>query len=234
MNRYVYRWLLSLFCAVLFSSCTGPNQFLSVQIEPSFKNHKDEFKKAVAIAPNIIWIEKVKDAEGQLLLKEEREELIHRLLEKNAQRAGIDLSVISPLNLEATQVSYFNELLPLKEQILQSNFLQETSSRAKFNMFIFQPSYYQGTFTTVPILDSEYSWLSEEYETPYFIFQGLIVKKKYRFLKSNWRNLYFAVIVDVEKGEIVYREVRGFKDRPSKTHLNGIFYDSFNIIRRLR
>lgn len=226
-RKIFYVYLVISMCA-----CTGRHQFLVVETESSFKKHKKEFRKAIAIDPDIIWIEKVKDAESQLLQKEDREELIHALLEKNAALAGIDLQVISPLNLKADQVSYFNELLPLKEQILQSNFLQETSTKSKFRLF--KPSYYKNSFKIAPILDSEYSWLAEEYGTPYFLFQGLIVRKEKVILQPNWRNLFFAIMVNVERGEIVYREIRGFETPPQSTHLNGIFYDSFNIIRRVR
>lgn len=232
MRSIVSTWFINIGLLLILPSCLGFDQYVSVQTESSFKRHKDEFTKAVSIDPDIIWIQKVKDQESQLLQREDRETLIHSLLQKNAKRAGIDLAVISSQNLKPDQVSYFNDLLPLKEQILQSNFLQETSLKRKSGKI--NPSIYRSIFETPPIIDSEYSWLAEEYGTPYFLFQGLIVSKKYQLLSSNWKNLYFTLIVNVERGEIVYREVRAFTTKPAPNHLNGIFYDSFNIIRRLR
>ena len=120
---------------------------------------------------------------------------------------------------------YFNDLLPLKESIMQSMGLQEVRSQKhskKKSSFIYPP-YLE--FDKKFQLPTHFSRLAKKYGTPYFSLHGLLVAKDGRD-----KMLYYTVCVNVEISEIVYREIRLVRKKPRPLFLDAIIYDSFHIL----
>ena len=109
-------------------------------------------------------------------------------------------------------------------------------------------------FKQTPILSSAYSYLSDKYGTPYFSLHGTItvIEKKsmiglvYFFIpftipygivymsNPNAHTYYYHVVVNVETGEMLYREVRYLKRKAVNSVLDGMVYDSFRILKKAR
>ena len=226
MNPTHFIWFL---CFTSLFGCATKGM-LQVESIPSQERSKDPIEKILLIDPDVVSLENVKDREDMILKTEVRQQEFMTLLEENAEKAKIDLEIVSQENLTPTQVSYFNDLQPLKETIWQANFLQEANTKRKIGSYF--SSYSKRTFTKQIVLDSEHSWLAEEYGTPYFLLSGIIYDKEWRLFRSNWNNFLFCILVDVERGEVIYREIRKFELAPNRTHLNSVLFDAFHLMQK--
>ena len=96
-------------------------------------------------------------------------------------------------------------------------------------------------YKNAPKIASHFSHLAEIYGTPFFAIQGVSFQTNEKtndedldgvpsaFLVDN-ETLYYTVIADVSKSEIVYREFRQVNSEATESNLNSIIYDSFRII----
>ncbi|MEM7370195.1 MAG: hypothetical protein AAF587_16425 [Bacteroidota bacterium] len=185
------------------------------------------------IDPDLILFEDYSSRENMILDQEIKEGNILTILKKNALLAKIDLEIYSPVSLKKNQITYFNYLLPLKEKLLQANFHQEISTKRRRGGII-SPVSSNRVFEEQIILDSDLSWLKEEYNTKYFMIMGLIGNKNTKVFRTYYQNLYFIILLDIERAEVMYREVRKFNAKHNPGELNGVLFDSFNLIKKLK
>jgi len=219
-------------CLLLFLS-SGCSITGSLLINRSEDPHRVEAQKVVSIQPTYFSRSLLNEDPNPILSMEQERATFETLLTKNAERAGIELDIYSPSQLQATDVDYFNDLLPLKQTILLANDLQDVDTRYKRGG-AFAP--YTRTFRKPITLPVQYSALAEKYGTPYFSLQGLFDLEGRR--RSSLRNLskheilFYHVVVDVVKSEVIYRELRVMSKKPNESNLGVILYDSFSIFRK--
>lgn len=168
---------------------------------------------------------------------------LNNILFRNAKKNDIALQIIDTERMQTDDDTYFHHLAPLKREILQASFLQKftnkkgrTPVKQVFNIH-----------ENAPAIDSKYSYLAAQYDTPYFAVQGITMHRKPKngklmllvtapplgiasFFSPEVDTYYYTIIADVVQAEIVYREVRKVDAPASDTNLNALIYDSFKII----
>jgi len=239
--------MLSILCYI--TACSGN---LFIEKSPNHTQEAHKIYKLVSIEPNFTLIDNRKSSYKSYNKSMVGEKNFGEILFKNAQKNGIRLQVVDANQLtDSLADDYFNHLLPLKQQILNANFLQNVTFDGKrfpigevFTNFI---NVERQTFVNTPSLPSNYSFLAEIYHTPYFAVHGLVSVIKANKVQWLWLLLfppvgihkafvpdvytyYYAVVVNVESSEILYREIRSLNDLANNSNLNAIIYDSFNIL----
>ncbi len=235
--------LLSVFMATNF----GCSSVLQIERQENFTLKSDKAKYIISINPSfkVLLNSKGKRTKKQNSYTDSKrqEKRFNELLTDNAKKNGITLNVIDTDLLENNDASYFKYLAPLRKEILQVNYLQDfkdiNTSPSKSNST--ETFYLEG-----PKISTQYSHLAEIYGTPFFAIQGISYqktihtnssesilsssKKLLPSISSNDETLFFTVIADVARSQIVYREYRKIDANASETNLNSIIYDSFKII----
>lgn len=245
MDKVFFRYVLLMFIIPLLNSCATFSK-LFIEKDPTFVvNEENKIQKIVSIMPSVYILDpKQKKSFKELKKTINKLDLFEASLKENAKRNKIELQIISSNNLKANDVDFFNDLRPLRDQIVLSNIYQN----AELNIKGVKGNYFKAPtqyFKTLPRISPDFNKLVEKYKTKYFSVNG-IFSIDGRFKASNFFNLiflppnsfntnaetyYYTIIVDVEKSEIVYREIRGIDELVFKTNLDGILYDSFNIIK---
>lgn len=232
--------------ALLLQSCAGGA--ILVESEEQFSQSPPQIKKIVSIQPDFLSIDKRKKVEDVVLDSEELEATFQKYLVQSAEKNGIELEILAPNTLKSNQIDYFNTLLPLKEKVLFANSRQNVSintyknARAKNKIKALRGIYkYDLEF------DLDFVGLEKKYGTPYFSINGMISIRKRSanrwvwlflfppsainsFLRGGYENIYYHVLVDVNRSEILYRELRSFDDPLTESTLKSMLYDSFNIL----
>lgn len=236
----------------LSQSCARKNGSMIVERNATFVRG-DRIQKIVTIDPSLLHLNTRKSREDIYLKSDVRESKFNERLRANATKAKIELEVIDRDELGSSNVDYFNNILPLKRQILSANFLQEVESnkqkRSRTTFFTLRSAPVTRSFEVNPVFDPAYGKLSDTYGTPYFAIHGLInVIERYRnpnFLLAlfppAWvlvallprsQFIYYSVLVDIESGEVLYREVREVKGPSNTTNLDAVLFDSFQGMKR--
>lgn len=242
--------ILSFFLAILYvlslQSCASGG--VLVQKPENTKAQPILYEKVISIEPDIVIIDQRKNVEDYVLDTETQEELYQKYLVESAAKHNVKLEVYAPNTIKAEEVDYFNSLLPLKKHILFAMSQQEAKvEEVDYNGNKYKLYAEHVWFQNHLEFDASYGHLAEKYGTPYFSLHGLISYKKRKIRKWIWlaifppiginsffrktsETLYYHVVVDVVKGEIVHRELRSFRDQLSDNALQAILYDSYNIL----
>lgn len=239
---------LKMTCALLvLVVLSGCGTVLQIERHQSFNLKKNRTRQIVSINPSF----KISGHTGQKnsrkgdayseVLKNER--LLNELLKNNAKKNGIVLQIMDTDDLQNNDGAYFKYLAPLRKEILQVNYLQD------FKEINEAPVKANGTgifYEQGPKISTHYSHLAEVYGTPYFAIQGV----SYQTANGNNENasvlisdegslpavsassdlLYFTLIADVSRSQIVYREYRNVGADVSESNLSTVIFDSFKII----
>jgi len=245
MKKKFRKYILLILIFPMLNACSTFNK-LFIEKDKSFVNNKENsIKKIVAIMPTMYVIDPKKKSSYKKLKKTiNKLDAFEASLKENAKLNKIELQIVSANNLNTNDVDFFNVLKPLRDQIILSNIYQnpELSSKGIKGNYFKAPMNY---FNTLPRISPDYSKLVEKYKTKYFSVNGvfsldgrfkasnffsLLILPPYAF-KTNAETYYYTIVVDIEKSEIVYREIRGIDELVLKTNLDGILYDSYNIIK---
>ncbi|MEM7658334.1 MAG: hypothetical protein AAF399_19565, partial [Bacteroidota bacterium] len=237
----------------LGSSCARRNGSMIVERNANFvEGHR--IQKIVTIDPSLLHLNTRKSKEDIYLKSDVREAKFNERLLANAEKAKIDLEVIDRDELLSSGVDYFNDILPLKRQILSANFLQEVESDQKkgsrTSFFSLRSAPVTRSFSINPVFDPGFGKLSDRYGTQYFAIHGLInvIDRTTRPNLCCWllfppiiffdllvprsQFIYYSVLVDIQSGEVLYREVREVKGNSGTTKLDAVVYDSFKGMKR--
>ena len=244
-NYFIIGTLLFVMLNAL-SSCSG-----SLHIEKSltYQEEASEMQKIVTIEPNFENLDTRQPKLKRLIEQKDYEKRFNQLLIANSEKNQIQLLLIDAQNLNPKDNNYFNHLLPLKQHILSTNFNQDVLYKRKTNVSLFKPKSH--FFEETPQISSEYSWLANEYQTPYFAIHGLVSASKQPntkwlwmllfpplamnyFLSENTNIYYYMIVVNVKTSQIIYREVRHVQGSLSSENLNAMLYDSFKVLKKNR
>jgi hypothetical protein len=83
----------------------------------------------------------------------------------------------------------------------------------------------------LPILDAKYAALTKTLGTPYVASSICVVGNKDATRLDKGRRLLLHIVVNINTGKTVFREVREMSGFPNDTRLKGAIYDSFNILK---
>lgn len=245
MKNINFKYIYLLCISVLFLvSCSS---LLQIERQKDFSLRPVKIKQIVSINPSFKMLvinkkngKSVKGNSYAELVQKERK--FNQILVENAQKNGIVLQIIDTDDLQIEDAEFFDYLAPLRKEILQVNYLQD------FKMINAAPSKERNAeifYENAPKISTHYSHLAEVYGTPFFAIQGVYYETNDNQSGENGGNipsnylpnfvsdketLYFTLIADVSKSEIVYREYRQVSSDASVTNLNSIIYDSFKII----
>jgi hypothetical protein len=215
---------------------------MQVERQEDFALNPSKIKQIISISPTFKTVKtsqkgkNIKTNKYSESVKQERK--FNQILTNNAKKNGIALQIFDTDDLRLTDAEYFQYLAPLKKEIILANRLQQfkdiNDSPAKQRNFEF-------FYKNAPKIASHFSHLAEIYGTPFFAIQGVSFQTSEKtkdddlegvpsaFLVDN-ETLYYTIIVDVAKSEIVYREFRQVNSEANESNLNSIIYDSFRII----
>lgn len=196
-----------------------------VEASNSFYGQGKSIQKIISINPEFQVVSSNTSGEKLVELSALKQAEFFQQLQENARKFKIELVIFDPSLPENSPSDYFNDLLPLKEAVMQNMRLQEVESdkHPKKSSKMRNPPYrkFRKTFQ----LPTRFSHLTQKYGTPYFALHGLISAK----YKGN-QLLYYTIWVNVESSEIIYREIRVLPNKARPLILNTIIYDSFHIV----
>ena len=210
-----------------------------------------EITKMVSIDPNFMVVDVRKSAESAYLRSDQFEDNLNVLLIKNADRFDIDMKLIDSDKLGINNLNYFNDLMPLRQQVMHANFTQavpydEKASKGRGDGSAFKVAI--NYFEQPPLISSSYSHLSEDFGTPFFAVHGVYSQieahgiRDYvllfilpplgivELLRQSSTTYFYHIVVNVETGETIYREIREADSRAGKDNLDAMIYDSFKIL----
>lgn len=202
-------------------------------------------QKMVSIDPEYIRVDTRKSEEAAYINSDKFEPTFNEILERNARRRNIQLNVIDSDQLGQENIRFFNELQPLKEHILRTNFrldVQYADEGQRASAFRPAIKY----LDTPPVISSRFAHLAEVYGTPYFAVHRVFSEVRPQsqrwlllfflpplgvasFFKPETDTYYYQIVTNVVTGETIYREARRANSRAGKNNLEAMIYDSFLI-----
>jgi len=238
----IFSFSFLLIFSLIFSACRGALQVDRVR---DFKSRKTNIGKIVCIDPDFELLTTTgnRKTERQYKRASAKEIQLNNILVRNARKNNLTLELVDTERLLPSNMDYFSQLAPLKHEILQVSFLQDFLNRKKRRN---QQKVFN-RYENGPIIASHFSYLADQYNTPYFAVQGITTHRKPNkgrlillltappfgiadFFSPEADTYYYTIIADVVRAEIVYREIRKVDAPASDTNLNALVYDSFNII----
>lgn len=205
---------------LLVSSCSN---FVTVEKSEELVQNKKSIKKVVCIAPDIICFNNDIFSGFDSKKTLEMQSFFISNLQKHGKRAAdFEFEIFHPLLKDAKLTSnYFDYLLPLKAEILETIFSRENEvDRDHFRSS--GKAIQKSVFADAPKISPEYAHLSKTYGTPYFAWYGV--------LSSNNLSVIILTIVNVETMQVTEREVIYLRKSIGKRSLPALIYDSFIYI----
>lgn len=234
------------FVLFLLSSCSYNK--MTIQKTDDFSK-VENIDKLVIIDPFYFHADERKKSKKNLFKSYDMEINFVDVITKSANQAKLPIEVVSGETLKATDVDYFNDIIPLKDDIFYAfaNYEAQKSSNSKVkkgrNMYKPANTFYKNELE----VGSRYSHLKDKYGTPYFSVTGVInIKEKasvnivtmivafpieiINALTTNNSSLYYNFVVNVETGNLIYKEIREFDAPLTKENMSAVVFDSFKIL----
>lgn len=234
----------ALILLLLLQSCGGKRTAtVFIQNEKKYYDLAPDIKKIIAIEPEFLWVDQKEEIEQVVLDSENLSAQFQQKLVSNAAVNGIELEIWAPNTLERKDVVYFNQLLPLKTAILTANSLQELESEKYKSSGYFAFTLIKAAYRQELEFDPDFESLAKKYGTPYFSLNALLTYPKTIPLKSSSsrpgprpvkvrpETLYYHVLVDVVRSEIIYREVRLYPKSLDIKSLQDILEHSYKMLK---
>ncbi len=211
--------LLLLLAIFITTAC---NEFIIVQRSEDFATDTEEINKLICVAPKARILNEEKDQVIDLKKQARLTDILSNQIKKSAKRTDINLEIAQIANNE-DKVSFYNDLLQLKNEMLLANNLQST----QFN-FQSRPNnntIQEKVFVYPPSIKHEFAQFSEKYGTPYYSFIGLF--------KQDSDFIFYHVMVNTNTAQTVFREITRVGSRHMRnTTISQLVYDSFSRIKK--
>ncbi len=206
--------------ASIFSGCVS---VVKVQKSEDYIKDKSSVKKVICIAPELVYFKGSNLSAIDFKKTFDYQSFLFKRLEKySSKAANFKFEIYHPLYSDTLGADYFNSLLPLKSELLETLFERDIN--------VNNPQYIRSlntvqksVFAEPPKISPEYAYLSSIYGTPYFSWYGIVT--------SNGLSVVTFVIVNVETTEVVVREIIFANKRINKRNLPPLIYDSFTLIK---
>lgn len=242
--RHIYLLLL-----LFIYGCKTEQHFI-VKSE-KFTKLNSSIDKIVMIEPDYIYKDVRKDNAIQYFKSHEKEEKFHKTIVNNGRKNDVEVLIQDKSSIGNTDNSYYESLMPLKNEILYSIVLSEQGSNSKKyrhrkkQKLAFAPN--NKEYKMNPIVDASYAELIAEYETKYFATAGVssvISKPQVNYMQlvlflptavhtlvPKRSSVYYFSLTNVESGEVVYQEIRYCAEKMNETNLNVYLYDTFKYLK---
>ena len=200
---------------LLFAGCRGT---ISIQQSEGFVASRSEMPKIICISPRFYYEEDAKNYElkkNQRILKGMKKDIV-----KFAKRNKLNVE-IRDLDENANS-EFYHDLLGLRQNMLAVNFNQQTplnfsrsgkSNKIQKNILVYPPR-----------ISHDFITYSKTYGTPYFSYIGIYASRR--------KLLLYHVMVDTDKGETVYREIKTVKSKVNTKIMAQMVYDSYAMLKK--
>jgi hypothetical protein len=217
----VKKLILMLLGITLLTSCYGPTRYIQIHKSENFAEEKKSIKKVVCISPNITIYTNYDlddtDFERTLAIKN----FFFKNLMKYNKASKFEYVIYNPSDQENTDASFYNDLLPLKSDLLQASLIRENPLNAKNSGRNNRVT--KTVFAAPSRIAPEFSSLSKQYGTPYFSWYGIF--------SAQGKTVSIYLLVNVETSEMVYHEMKRISKRANRRNLPPLIYDSFKMMR---
>lgn len=233
MRKHIYLIIL----VVFFSSCS--NKYQSITTSKNLANDKS-LDKIVIIEPYFVYKDFTDKNVYKYFKSSDKDEEYRKILKKEAKKLKVNIETYDKNNLKGDETFYFNDLIPLKNEIMINLSKLDIDSKEDKKSKTQQ-------YKDEPVIDPKYSKLMDELGSKYFATTGIVsLKDKPRI---NWamiaippimlhtfqpykESIYYFVLANVESGEIVYQEVRYHNEKMTKTNMSIYTYDTLKKIKK--
>lgn len=203
-----------------YSSCIS---VVKIQKSEEYIKQKNDVKKIVCISPDIVCFEGSGLATINYTKTLDYQKFVVNKLKKYGKKAGsFDYVIFHPIISDSLSTDYFNNLLPLKSELLETLFGRDIDINNQYSVGMVN-MVQKSVFAEAPKISPEYSHLSKIYGTPYFSWYGVISGSKFSLLAM--------VVVNVETTEVMVRELIFSTSKLNKRNLPPLIYDSFKLIK---
>lgn len=201
---------------------------------------KPDLTKLIVINP-MVYMPKY-----QLQADNKVQQFLRNKLPELGTKQGIEIAVVSETSVETGDVEYFNSIKKLEAEILKANFIQSPYFSQEKNL----PRFEETIIVPAGQITPTFAYLADKYNTKYFSMMGFLSYKDlgwpetrvakallypfyaYGHGRSGYRSMFYNIVVDVENGKIVYREIRLLKYRPEKDIIKEVLNDSYRRLKR--
>lgn len=232
-------------CLIVIFLAGSCGSVVHIDKHESFSIAAEKVKRVISIDPTFHYLE-LKTKGKKPLTSSKKAKFINDLLVNSAEQNGIYLNIVEVTDLEEGDMYFFEYLAPLKNEIWQSNHLQDIRQLNK-DGDIKNKGNLVTIYKTGPQLMKDYSHLAEVFGTRYFALQGVLLQSKTNeediqplvasasldaFLddEQNYSSIYYTIIADVVVSQVVYREYRKISTELTDANLSSIMFDSFKLI----
>ncbi|MFK7969827.1 MAG: hypothetical protein AB8F95_05640 [Bacteroidia bacterium] len=211
---------------LILGACKGGGALL-VDWDKSYVSGTDEIKKLVLLDPTVAYVEG--DMSSTYIEEKARQKLRYiDLIKSAANRNSLQLDVMYTEDLTDKDNIWFNTLAALESHLGLMNAYQNVNiEKVRKSGYSRPPSRYA---ESLPILDPKYAELSDRLGTPYVGNSICLIINKSPERLDKGRAILFNLIVNVETGKTIFREIRLLPGFPTDDRLTGVLYDSFNIL----
>jgi hypothetical protein len=196
----------------------GCNNYISIERSEHFIKNAKNIQKIICIDPQVRYFDDEED-----FVIDKSESLTKIFIASVDNYASMTNLSIEIHNMEKSAVNKeYMQLVSLKKEILQSNNYQNTP--LNFNQTPAYNEIEKKIFVYPPLISHEYGDFSKKFNTPFFSYIGLYYK--------NDKTYFYHLIVDTDRAESVYRELKMVNKKPNKNIINQLVYDSFVMFKK--
>lgn len=209
------RYIFILLIMISLAGCSGT---ISIQQNEKFKVTKADVPKIICIAPRFYYEndDKNYDLKKYDKLNSELRKDIVRYAKKN--KLNVELREFD----EKADIEFYESLIRLRNNMLAENFNQETP--LNFTRSVKRNSIQKTVLVYPPKISHEFATFSKRFSTPYFSYLGIY--------HVNGKIVLYHVMVDTDKCETVYREVKTVKSKKVNTNtMAQLVFDSYAMLK---
>lgn len=214
----------------------------------SIVNEKHKIKKIVLIDPFFVYNDYRKKNPMRFIKSDNKNEAFIEIIKKQSKKQSYTVDIKNVAKIKNDESDYFEDLLPLKNAIFSS--VSKTEFYKKNKKSPFNPVKAETQTNKYPyLIDPSFSELSKKYKTKYFAISGVVSNLNkaninyfplillpplgFSSLQPVKDSYYYFFLADVEKGEIIYHEIRYHKERMTDITMNSLVFDTFKIMKKI-
>jgi len=227
--------------------------YLLVEKSGYLRNNTDQIKKIVCISPTYVGYEINRKEIVSIASNVEKKQIeVEEIILLCSKLNYVEVELIKSREISEEDVDFLNEYQRLNKamSLAISNQSRETEHFFEgFFKYLFGVNSGINTtyWTLSPEIPSEFSYMAEKYGTPYFSIQGItsihypnegtlqwlipplgLLKQ----IQDRDLTVFYHLVVDVEKSEVIFHEVRSTYRKPLKRVLEPMIYESYNLLKR--
>jgi hypothetical protein len=201
-------------------------------------------KKLIVLLPEVSFLTGEYEVEQNYLKSGELNAKYVSNIESAAKANGFNIDIKSVKNMKREELSYYPDFISLKQNIFQSNNIQEHPfNKTGYSNTWYEEKIVKKVFVEPPRILPEFSYLAEKYNTPYFAIISWIsinttnlqdnARRQNNFRYDSKYSILYFIIVNTEKSIIQYRELKMIPYELTNITLYPVLYDTFFYLKQL-